>query len=114
MRASLALLCLLTFLLPSTGAAATLRCGTELVSDNATKAEVLLKCGEPMSRETRTEYDSATHTVPDGAGGYVEATNTAKKEIEEWLYNFGPYRLMQTVVFENGRLKEVRSGAYGR
>ncbi len=90
-------------LLPTEGQAASLRCDSELVSDGASKTEVLLKCGEPMAKDSRTEEirDRATRRII-----YVT--------IEEWTYNFGPRTFLQTVIFMNGRLTEVRSGDYGR
>jgi len=87
-----------------TSQAASLRCrDTELVSDGATKPEVLLKCGEPSFKDSRTEtvYDRFTH-------------QTIYRTIEEWTYNFGSNRFMQTIIFVDGRLTEVRAGDFGR
>lgn len=92
--------------LPGTGRAASLRCETELVSDGASKAEVLLKCGEPLTKEIHTE---AVHDRWSPKGNRV-----IYKTVEEWTYNFGSNRLMQIVVFENGALVDVHSGPYGR
>lgn len=113
MRAPLAALTLSFFLLPSSGDAATLRCGHALASDGASTSEVVLKCGEPMSKDTRTERVGEKTRQKD------EESDTTRervvyKTIEEWTYNFGPQRLMQVVVFENGRLVDVRSAGYGR
>lgn len=82
-----------------------LRCGTRLVSDGNHPSEVLLKCGEPLDKQARTELVK------------VRLSDTEErvyvKTIEEWTYNFGPHRLLQTVVFEDGRVVDVRSGSYG-
>lgn len=104
-------LCLL--LLPSRGDAATLRCGTELVSDGATPADVQLKCGAPMARNSREEAVSQRQRAK-GEQGDTTTQHVVYKTIDEWTYNFGPNRLIQVVVFENGRLVDVRSGGYGR
>jgi hypothetical protein len=114
MRALLATLVLSFLVSPVTGDAATLRCGTELASEGASKADVLLKCGEPLAKETRTEAveDKVKQKGQDTTTTTTE--RTVYKTIEEWTYNFGPRRLMQVVVFENGKLVEVRSGGYGR
>jgi len=37
-----------------------------------------------------------------------------QKTFEKWAYNFSPNRLMQVVVFENGKLIDVKSAGYGR
>ena len=113
MRVVLALLTLSFLFIPAPGDAATLRCGNELVSDGASMTDVLLKCGEPMAKETRTETDVVKRKQA-GKETHTTTEQVVHKTIEEWTYNFGPHRLIQVVVFENGRLVEVRSGGYGR
>jgi hypothetical protein len=89
-------------LLPLTGSAATLRCGTKLVSDGAAKVEVLAKCGDPFSMTERRET-----RLLAGQQRWIEVV------VETWIYNFGPQQFMQVVTFENGRLVDVTSGNYG-
>jgi hypothetical protein len=90
-------------LLPNPVRAASLRCDSELVSDGALKVEVVLKCGEPMAKDSHVEEIRDRRT---GLTIYVT--------VEEWTYNFGPRAFLQTVIFRNGRLVDVRSGDYGR
>jgi hypothetical protein len=33
--------------------------------------------------------------------------------ITEWVYNFGSNRFVKTLLFENDRLKEIKTGGYG-
>ncbi|HYO70890.1 MAG TPA: DUF2845 domain-containing protein [Archangium sp.] len=113
MRALLAALTLSLFLLPTSSDAATLRCGSALASDGATRSDVLIKCGEPMSKDTRTE-SVGEKTRQKGAETETTQERVVYKTIEEWTYNFGPRQLMQVVVFENGRLVDVKSAGYGR
>ena len=114
MRTLLAALTLSSFfLLPSSSDAATLRCGNALASDGASKADVLMKCGEPMSKDTRTE-SVGEKTRQKGQETDTTQERVVYKTIEEWTYNFGPRQFMQVVVFENGRLVDVRSAGYGR
>ena len=113
MRAWLAPLALSMLFLPTRGDAASLRCGSDLISDGASKADVLLKCGEPMLKESRTEYEGVKAKYK-GTQTDVTTERVVQKNIDEWTYNFGPHRLMQVVVFENGKLVDVRSGTYGR
>ena len=113
MRALLAALTLSFFLLPSSSDAATLRCGNALVADDASQSDVLLKCGEPMGKNTRTE-SVGERTRQKGEEIETTQERVVYKTIEEWTYNFGPRQLMQVVVFENGRLVDVRSAGYGR
>ncbi|WNG25412.1 DUF2845 domain-containing protein [Cystobacter fuscus] len=100
-------------LLPVRSEAATLRCGNQLASDGASKSDVLMRCGEPMAKESRTETVGEKTRTRDEQGSSTQE-HTVQKTIEEWTYNFGPSRLMQVAVFENGRLVDVRSGGYGR
>jgi uncharacterized protein DUF2845 len=114
MRAALATLSLsVLFFLPVTSHAATLRCGNQLASDGASKSDVLLKCGEPMSKDSRTEAvgDKTKQRTGDSR---TTTEHVVYKTIEEWTYNFGPQRLMQVAVFENGKLVDVKSAGYGR
>lgn len=113
MRALLAALTLSSLLLPTSSEAATLRCGNELVADGASKSEVLLKCGEPQARESRTEA-VGERTKQKGEQAETTTERVVFKTVDEWTYNFGRNRLIQVVVFDNGLLVDVRSGNYGR
>lgn len=107
MRVLLATLAFSFFFIPARGDAATLRCGNELVTEGATKSDVILKCGEPMAKETRTVKQREE-------GKNTTTQQVVYKTLEEWTYNFGPHRLIQVVEFENGLVIDVRSGGYGR
>ena len=109
MRSLLMTLALLLLSFPTLSHAASLRCGSNLVSDGARKADVLAKCGEPLSKDTRTESTEVKTRDSDG----TSVKTTTQKNIEEWTYNFGPNRFMQVVKFENGVLTDVTSTSYG-
>ena len=96
---------------PTVGQAASLRCGNALVSDGAMKSEVLSKCGEPTAKETRTESDE---TRTRDRESDTSTKHVVNKTIDEWTYNLGANRLVQVVVFENGKLVDVKSAGYGR
>ncbi|RKH17928.1 DUF2845 domain-containing protein [Corallococcus sp. CA047B] len=112
MRALSASLVVACLALPSLVHASSLRCDNKLVSEGASTDDALIKCGEPMSRRTRTEYASTRYkqkTAHEEVSTEVGRSST----IEEWTYNFGPHRLMQVAIFRDGRLVDVRSGNYG-
>ncbi|WP_375759961.1 DUF2845 domain-containing protein [Corallococcus exercitus] len=116
MRALPAALVVACLALPSLVHASALRCDNKLVSEGSSKADALAKCGEPVSRETKTQYvTNKARTGTRDASRYDEAATevTTSTTVEEWTYNFGPNRLMQTAIFRDGRLVEVRSGSYG-
>ena len=122
MRALLTLLTLSFLFIPTPGKAASLRCDRELASEGSSKAEVLLKCGEPTFKETRTvavgekKHHGRAHRPyqTDDSDDDTTTTQVVYKTLDEWTYNYGPHRLMQVAVFENGVLVDVRSAGYGR
>lgn len=110
MRPLLMTLALTILSFPTLSQAASMRCGTQLVSDGAPKATVLAKCGEPVSKESRTE---TTEVKTKDKGSDTSVKTTTQKNIEEWTYNFGPNRFLQVVTFENGVLTDVKSTTHG-
>ena len=85
-----------------------MRCGSDLVLEGDRKIEVLAACGEPATIDVWEE----TKRVRDYRWGrFWNLWETVV--IEEWTYNFGPSRFIQTVRFENGRVVRVESGGYG-
>lgn len=103
--------------LPTLAHAGALRCDNKLVSEGASQVDALAKCGEPASKQTRTEYVTNKSKVSTGNrhADREEASTevTTSTTVEEWTYNFGPHRLMQVAIFRDGRLVDVRSGSYG-
>jgi hypothetical protein len=76
------------------GALSTLRCGTALISIGDSMAEVLLKCGEPLTR--------------DNVG--VKYVGSTEMFVELWAYNFGYGRFLKLLTFEAGRLVTIENG----
>lgn len=88
-----------------------MRCGSRLVSEGETRAEVAAKCGEPADVQTRTilrrpYYDFHGRIVYYG-DGLVEVP------VEIWTYNFGPYKLMRRVRFVDGIVDEIETLSHG-
>jgi hypothetical protein len=71
-------------------------CGPRLVEVGEAMGEVALKCGKPSFSDRRIEKRDGEHIT-----------------VEEWTYNFGPYRFTPTFRFENGRLVSISIGDYG-
>ncbi len=80
-------------------------CGGSIISEGLTKIEVLMKCGEPASRNSREEQISEK----------VDNTTRIKTTVgvEEWIYNFGPQSFLQILTFRDGKLVAINSGGYG-
>jgi len=77
--------------------------GTVFVDDS--RADVLMKCGEPEGKESHQEEIS------------VQLDSSTKQKqfvtVEEWSYNFGPSQFMRIVTLRNGKVADIRTGDYG-
>lgn len=100
----------LFLLLSSLNVSAAMRCGTVIVDVGDHKIDVLKKCGEPMLTERRTRIVGQELHHP---GWTLDINQYEEIIIDEWTYNFGPYKLMQYLRFENGILKEIDDLGYG-
>jgi hypothetical protein len=90
----------------SFNAISAMRCGHKLVQLGDYKGDVLARCGEPESVETRTKIVGSTLHHPHRT---LDIQQYEEIQIEEWVYNPGPSRLQQYLRFENGELKEIKS-----
>ena len=100
--------------------AADLRCGKRLIAKGDRAQRVRSLCGEPAEVAEHSEWRTLRRRVPgpcpgvaDGIPCPTEEEVTEEVRIEEWTYDFGPQRLQQTLVFEQGVLTNVISGSYG-
>ncbi len=118
----------LFLLLGITESAFALRCGHRLVSEGDYIEEVRYKCGDPLAIDTYTiyrekrisfpghvrliKYKDDTHLIEDGSVR-IERGKQIEIVVEEWVYNFGPRRLMRRLRFENGVLRDIEALRYG-
>ncbi|GAB4262913.1 MAG: hypothetical protein Kow0065_13670 [Methylomicrobium sp.] len=86
------------------------RCGQWVVQTGDHITDVHEKCGEPDYIDKRWGMSGNRFRYPRGT---LEIENYEEIAIEEWIYNFGPRRLKQQLIFENGILKTIRSLGYG-
>jgi hypothetical protein len=86
--------------------ALSLTCPRGIVSLGESTAQVHIKCGEPTIWDQRIEDSSHR----DDEGRWFHSSIT----IDEWTYDFGSNRLIQTLIFKNGDLIKVTSGGYGK
>ena len=97
--------------------AAAFRCGSKLVIDGMHELEVLAICGEPTAKRhlgyaIRSVDISSRRLTPPGwtisnPTGY--ASFTAEVMVTEYVYNFGPRKLMRRLVFEGGFLASIET-----
>ena len=98
------------------------RCGTQLVSIDDTRDEVIHNCGAPTSvdswKEERILRDFRTIWNDDPRTESSEWNREpflvkVQVKIELWTYNLVYYRLIRYLKFENGVLKEITTGGKG-
>jgi hypothetical protein len=97
------LLALLAAVLPSPAWA--LRCGTRIVQQGDSMAQVRDECGAPFFADR--------YVAPPGVGVDTPVEPGAAVTSEVWYYNFGPQQLMVRLEFSGGVLARERTLGYG-
>lgn len=116
--ALLATACLGACLMASLPAAAqtkSFRCRNDLVNLGDDKASTLLKCGEPVLRDSFCNPLATVTTQPPvhpwRERHAAAVLNMGRCDaVDEWTYNPGYGQFMTTLRFESGRLAEIRYG----
>lgn len=96
-----------------------LRCDGKLVQEGMLEIEVKAHCGEPAAIRNRgfvvrsyTLFElrqaSDAHGVRFGPGNFYQHVL-----VTEYIYNFGPSRLMRKLRFEGGVLTDIETLEYG-
>ena len=80
-------------------------CDRGIVSNGDPVVDLVVKCGQPEWKDTRTEeiVDRLDH----------DSKRKTYVTVEDWTYNFGPDAFMRIVTVRNGVVTEVRTGQYG-
>jgi len=101
--------------------AAAFRCGTKLVMDGMHEVQVVAICGQPTTHRilgyALRAYDYRYHRNP--GSGWSTYRNpgygllTQEVIITEYVYNFGPRKLMRRLIFEGGVLIKIETIGYG-
>jgi hypothetical protein len=77
-----------------------MRCGDGFVENGSSMYEVQSLCGAPSFTIQRVDYRRFGNAV-------------VQVSIDQWTYDFGPNRFIQTVTFEQGVVVSIVSGHYG-
>jgi len=101
--------------------AAGMRCGSDLVSEGDSMYEVQSTCGVPDAVSQRVEYRTERRFVSGPCVSYQGRTVCGRVEeitvpvtIDEWVYDFGSSSFIRYAIFEQGRLRDVTLGGYGK
>ena len=96
------------------------RCGNKLVKENMHEAQVRQACGAPTTMRhigralrsvnipARGRYGNGWRTERFPGYGYSQEV-----VVTEYVYNFGPRKLMRRLIFEGGVLVSIESLGYG-
>ena len=84
------------FAMLGTEPALAMRCGSQLVTLGDRIAEVVAKCGEPLTVDS---WEVARQT-----SGFFRLRTWEQVVVEEWVYNQGRSKFMRVLRFENGIL----------
>lgn len=85
-------------------------CSGGIVNTGDTKVDLLAKCGEPTTSESRSA-ERSNYAVDPSTGSAQGRRVTVN--VETWLYDRGESRFLQFVALESGKVVSVQSGGYG-
>jgi hypothetical protein len=117
-RATSMLACALLLLLAASPAEA-FRCGSRIVKEDMHEAQVRRACGEPTTmRHIGRTLRNVDIPIQSHYGGWTSRHFpgygfTQEVVVTEYVYNFGPRKLMRRLVFEGGILVSIESLGYG-
>jgi hypothetical protein len=77
-------------------------CEPQQIEPGLSKFELLLRCGKPDSRYTRTGFRS--QRIGD------VFTQPVSVQIDEWIYSFGSNQFIRYVTLVDGRITKVETG----
>jgi hypothetical protein len=104
-----------------TAFADSMRCGNKLVYSGDTTYTVRTKCGEPDDVIHRSEIRTVSHEVSapcEDRQSRAKCSRTVETSVEvvidEWTYDFGSNRFIETLRFEDGKLVRIKDGEYGQ
>ncbi len=101
--------------------AAAFRCGSKLVTDGMHEVQVVAVCGEPTTRRhlgyalRGYDYRFRQNLGPGWTEYHSPGYGQLVQEviITEYVYNFGPRKLMRRLIFEGGVLVTIETIGYG-
>lgn len=103
------------FLLSTSASAESIPCQNVLKGEGASRYEVQSACGEPQDKMQRVEYRTVRDRVggpcPDGQGQCSSSrARSVEVIVDEWIYDHGSNKFLKHVIFEQGKLVEIRRG----
>jgi hypothetical protein len=94
---------------PTLAMAQSLRCDDKIISQGTSRAKVAALCGDPVQADQKSVY----YRPIAATGQRLNPIDAIEVQVEVWIYNFGPDRLMQRIRFEDGVVVQIDSIGYG-
>lgn len=110
---------LTSVLLLASNPALAFRCGNRIVTEDMHEAEVRRACGAPTTvRQIGRTLRHINIPIESRHGGWTTRHFPGygfaqEVVVTEYVYNFGPRKLMRRLVFEGGILMSIESLGYG-
>jgi len=95
-------------LLPAASSAQSLRCRGDIVNVDDSRASVLLKCGEPVVKESFCK--PLPQPVAGNPTGATVVNGVPCENVDEWTYNPGYGQFLTTLRFEGGKIVAITYG----
>ena len=95
-----------------------MRCGNYLINKGDAQVKVLKYCGEPAQTQISLGlrsgvYRSSNDSFQTNDRSYFIPYGRREVLVENWVFNFGPSKLMRRVTFEDGIVTRVEELDYG-
>ena len=90
--------------------AESMRCGSALAEIGDTKADIRLKCGDPVAEDSRCEPLTPAGPHGNGEQHRPHGTAAACEPVDEWTYNPGRGQFLTTLRFVRGKLESMTYG----
>ena len=98
-------------LFPGSASAQSFRCkNKDLVNVGDGKATVLLKCGEPVVKDSFCRAVDPSKRAAVQPGASVTVVVPSCETVDEWTYNPGYGQFRTTLRFESGHLTVIKYG----
>jgi hypothetical protein len=97
--------------IPALAMAQSFRCDGKIISEGTSRAKVATLCGDPAQVDQKSVFYRAI--APTGHRSGPTLDTAVEVQVEVWIYNFGPDRLMQRIRFEDGYIVRIDSIGYG-
>ena len=88
------------------------RCGSDLVSEGDSKAQVMATCGHPTSKEKSCE-NSQQYTTTNKYGKIKKVKKCGQK-LETWYYNCGYDDFIYKLTFDDGKIANISTDGRGK